>query len=324
MLGRILKIAGWMLVAFLALFSSVSLVASARIYGNPPQGMERDYNTGIETIQISDNLYMLRGAVSNVIVLITEDGVLIIDSGIARMVEKLDAAIARLTDKKVRYVINTHSHHDHREGNGYFRAKGADIIAQENTKRVVSLAVGNPNVTPLDVPTITYDNNYSFHFGGEEVRLYHVPLGHTDGDTLIHLVNHNLVATGDVFVYRGLPFISLGAGATVDTMLQGQMQILDLVDEETIIAPGHGPLTDKAGLVDTHEKLKVIRNRIAKLKEKGVSARMSRFYFPTRDTWRPWREEETGMDDRYYIFLVHSSLPGKTGNNKENAEPNSE
>ena len=320
MLGRILKFAGWTLMAFLALFCSVSLVASARIFGEPPRGMKRDYNTGIETIQISNNLYMLRGAVSNVIVLITDEGVLIVDSGVARMVEKLDAAIARLTDKKVRYVINTHSHHDHREGNGYFRAKGADVMAQENTKRVIALAVGNPNVTALDVPTVTYDDEYTLLFGGEEIRLYHVPLGHTDGDTLIHFANHNLVATGDVFVYRGLPFISLGAGATVDSMLQGQTQILDLVDEETTIAPGHGPLTNKAGLSDTHQKLKDIRNRIARLKEKGVSARMSRFYFPTRDTWRPWREEETGMDDRYYIFLVHSSLPGKASNNKENVE----
>ena len=262
----------------------------------------------ITTVPIRDNLYLIRGSGSNATVLIGEQGALVVDTGVEEMTAELGAAIDRLTDKGVAYVINTHSHHDHREGNAFFRKKGAEIIAHANT---LDNMIGDQYAPTgaLDLPTITFDGALEFSFAGETIRVIHIADAHTNGDAIIHFTGADVIAAGDLFVHCGLPFISEGAGATIDGYLAGQTTMLSQISENTLIVPGHGPLADRQQFIATNNKLTVIRNRIAALKARGISGRYTRLFFPTRNSWGDWREQGTGIPDKYFIHIVHRTLP---------------
>lgn len=276
-----------------------------------PGGGEDIEKNVITTVPIRDNLYLIRGGVANVTVLVEDEGVVIVDTGVVGMAKKVQAAIAELTDKKVAYVINTHAHHDHREGNGLYRALGAEIIAQENTRKNIINDRFSPSAA-LDIPTITFDDAYSFKFGGQEIRIAHISNAHTNGDAIVHFVESDVVATGDLFVHRGLPYISEKYGAGIDGYLAGQTAMMAHISEDTIIVPGHGPLANRQELAATSDALHIVRNRIAALKAKGLSGRNTRLFMPTRNTWGFWRENGTGIHDKQFVHIVHRSLPDQT------------
>lgn len=303
-----LGVAALVVVDLLIGGSIISVVKSADFALGGGEDIEKNV---ITTVPIRDNMFLIRGGVANVIVLIEDEGVVIVDTGLIEMTGKIKTAIADLTDKKVAFVINTHAHHDHREGNGLYRAEGAEIIAQEKTRDNIINDRFSP-CTELDIPTITFDDAYTFKFGSQEIRITHIPNAHTDGDAIVHFVEADVVATGDMFVHSGLPFISEKYGATIDGYLAGQCALMGHIGEKTIIIPGHGPIADRQDLVETSEALHIVRNRIAALKAKGLSGRYARLLFPTRNTWGFWRENGTGIRDKQFIHIVHRTLPEPT------------
>lgn len=292
-------------VGFLIGGAIISVVKSADFAPGGDGDLEKNV---ITTVPIRDNLFLVRGAVANVTVLVGDEGVLIVDTGIIGMTPKIQAAIAELTGKKVVYVINTHSHHDHRQANALYRAQGAEIIAHINTRDNI---IGDPYspAIALDIPTITFEDTYALTFAGQEIRITHIADAHTDGDAIVHFVGADVVATGDMFVHRGLPFISEGAHCGIDGYLAGQSVLLSHIEENTIIVPGHGPLATRGDLIATNDMLRLIRNRIAALKSMGLSGRYARLFFPTRDSWSAWREKGTGIGDKHFIHIVHRTLP---------------
>jgi len=226
----------------------------------------------VKTIPLAENVSMLTTrAGGNLCVLAGADGVLLVDSEYGQLFDKVTAAIAAITDKPVRYVVNTHWHFDHVGGNESFTRGGSVIVAHENVrsrmarKQVIGVIDADVPASPEEaLPVVTFTDKLTFHFGGEEVTAHHFPKAHTDGDAVIHFKKANVVHTGDIVFYCGYPFIDVTSGGTIDGMIAAVEGIMRLCDEKTKVIPGHGPLTDRAGLEKYCGILREFREIIAR------------------------------------------------------------
>src|SRR6185503_16676749 len=182
----------------------------------------------ISTTKITDAVYMLHGAGGNIGVLVGKDGVILIDDQFAPLTEKIKKAVSEISDKPVRFVINTHYHGDHVGGNQNLGGEGAIIVAQENTRKRLSqdqintLMKFEQKATPEEgLPKITFNESMSLHLNGETIDIIHVKNAHTDGDAIIYFRNANVLHGGDVYVRYGLPFIDQQNGGSIDGMIAG-------------------------------------------------------------------------------------------------------
>ena len=206
----------------------------------------------IKVVKVSGSVYMLQGAGGNIGASIGEDGIVIVDDQFAPLAEKIQAALKGITDKPVRFVINTHYHGDHTGGNALFQEK-APVIAQDNVRK--RLASGGPAgygsgkgmdnkpADPKALPIITFDHDVTVHLNGEDIRALHFPHGHTDGDSVIYFPKSNVVHMGDDFVTYGFPFIDLEAGGSVVGLIADIEEILPKLPADVKLIPGHGPVS---------------------------------------------------------------------------------
>ena len=260
----------------------------------------------VDVEKLSDAVYVLRGDGGNVTALIGDDGILIVDTDERWMAPKIHAALMTLAEAKVAYVINTHSHGDHRGGNGYFRARGAEVIAHKNTAANIKVDTYDP-ATPDEYPTILIDDEYKLTFNDENITIRHLPNAHTNGDIYVRFEKANVIATGDAFSYAMFPYISAGTGGSIGGHLSAQGRLADEIDSQTAIVPGHGPTTNRDGLSETTSRIADIRNHVAILKAWGIQARHSKFFYPTY----AWRSDWRGpyITDNYFTQLVYHTLP---------------
>jgi glyoxylase-like metal-dependent hydrolase (beta-lactamase superfamily II) len=201
--------------------------------------------------KVAGSVYMIKGAGGNIGVSIGPDGVLIVDDQFASLVPKIEAAIAGITDKKVRFVLNTHWHFDHTGGNAAL-ADDATIIAHDNVRR--RMAEGHPSIAGRPVPpapaealpVVTFDDSLTVHVNGEEIRALHYAHGHTDGDSVIFFPKANVVHMGDDFVTYGLPFVDVASGGRLRGMIENVEKAMSAVPDDVKVIPGHGPLSTKA------------------------------------------------------------------------------
>src|ERR1700757_1678175 len=178
----------------------------------------------IKVSKVSGNVYMLQGAGGNIGASVGEDGIVVVDDQYAPLAEKIQAALKGVTDKPVRFIINTHYHGDHVGGNAYFQ-KQAPIIAQDNVRKRLEAGGTGGNkgsmtremkpVSKDALPIITFDHDVTVHLNGDDIRALHFPSGHTDGDSIIFFPRSNVVHMGDDFIRYGFPFIDLGGGGSV-------------------------------------------------------------------------------------------------------------
>jgi glyoxylase-like metal-dependent hydrolase (beta-lactamase superfamily II) len=222
---------------------------------------------------------MLQGSGGNIGVSIGEDGVIIIDDQFGALTQKIEAAIAELSDKPVTFVMNSHFHYDHTDGNTNFGRAGAYIVAQDNArKRMESTQVlsGSGRVQeayePVGLPKITFEDKMRFYFNGNAVDIVNTGDGHTDGDAQIFFRESNVIHTGDMFVRYGLPFTDRDNGGTTDGMIDALWNISALINDDTIIIPGHGVLSNRADLLEFRDMLVIIRGRLVRAKVEGLSA----------------------------------------------------
>ena len=185
----------------------------------------------IRVTKVSDNIYMLEGEGGNIAASVGDDGIVIVDDQYAPLADKIAAALKNIgvTDKPVRFVINTHYHGDHTGGNSPFATKGATVIAQDNVRKRMESGgkAGNGGSITMDVkpaekgalPIITFDHDLTVHLNGEDIRALYFPAGHTDGDSIIFFPKANVVHMGDDYVRYGLPFIDVTAGGSVQGMI---------------------------------------------------------------------------------------------------------
>lgn len=234
-------------------------------------------NIEITTIEVTDGIYMLQGSGGNIGVSVGADATIIIDDQFAPLTDKIEAAIADITNQPVDFVINTHFHYDHTDGNENFGRAGAYIVAQDNSRKRMEadqlLANGRLQEAYDDVglPKITFFDSMRFYFNGNTVDLVNTGSGHTDGDAQVFFREANVIHTGDMFVRYGLPFIDRNNGGSLDGMIDATWNIATLIDNRTQIIPGHGQVASRNDLLDYRMMLLTIRNRLKAAKAEGLS-----------------------------------------------------
>jgi cyclase len=228
----------------------------------------RDYSkVEMKITKVAGSVYLLQGAGGNIGLSVGEDGVVVVDDEFEPLVPKIRAAIAGITAKPLRFIINTHWHGDHVGGNRLL-GETTTIIAHDNVrKRMESGAnvLGN-KVEPAvktALPVITFDNSASVHLNGEDIRALHIANGHTDGDAVIFFPKSNVVHMGDDFVTYGFPFVDLESGGSVRGMIAGLEQLIPQIPADAKIIPGHGPLSN----------LEDVKNFLQMLKDTSAAVR---------------------------------------------------
>ncbi len=243
----------------------------------------------IETVEVTPGIYVLFGRGGNIGLTVGADGAAIIDDQFADMAPKIRAAVAMLSEKPVSFVINTHLHGDHTGGNDAFGKAGAVIIAHENVRK----RLGNPQVNPATnqstparareaLPVVTFADTATLHFNDDDLEFTHLPNAHTETDIVIRFRKANVLHMGDCFT-AGFPFIDGNTGGTLDGMIAGQAKVLGMIDDQTKVIRGHGPLGNKAELQAYHDMLATVRDRIAKLVKAGKTQEQVVEARPTRD-----------------------------------------
>ena len=201
----------------------------------------------IKVTKVSGSVYMLVGAGGNIGVSVGDDGIVVVDDQFAPLADKIQAALKGITDKPVRFVINTHWHGDHTGGNEAFGKLGT-LIAQENVRKRLESGgkvLGN-DIKPAPkgaLPIITFDHDVTIHLNGEDVKALHFPSGHTDGDSVIYFTQSNVVHMGDDFFSGSFPFIDLDSGGSIKGMILAVDAVVAQSKADTKFIPGHGPLS---------------------------------------------------------------------------------
>ena len=217
----------------------------------------------IKTDKLSDHVYMLTGQGGNIGLSIGEDGVFVIDDQFARLTPKILAAIRAITDQPIVYVVNTHFHGDHTGGNANLEKEGAKIIAHDNVRK--RLVEGGKD----GLPVITFNDELSVYMNGEQVFVFHIDNAHTDGDALLYFTESNVLHTGDNYFHKRYPYIDVNSGGTIDGYIKAVKSALMLIDDETKIIPGHGPLSNKAEYATFLEMLIELRTNVQAEIDKG-------------------------------------------------------
>lgn len=263
----------------------------------------------IKTTRLTDSIYMLEGMGGNIGVSTGEDGTFIIDNQFAPLTDKINAAIAAITDRPVDMVINTHWHYDHSDGNENFGRAGALILAHENSRKRMTMEQSLPLFNHVQkaygvdgLPRITFNNAISLHLNGETVNIFHRGNAHTDGDAVVHFTASNIIHTGDVFVRYGFPFIDEPHGGHIDGMIETVEYVAGLADESTRIIPGHGALAVKSDLYDFTGMLKTIRDRV----QQGINA--GKTLDEIIESKPTAGFEERGIETGSFIRIVYGNL----------------
>ena len=230
----------------------------------------------IKTEKLADTVYMMTGSGGNLGVSVGEDAVFVIDDQFAPLTPKIQAAIAKLSSKPVKFVLNTHWHFDHTGGNENLGKAGAVIVAHENVRKRLStegfIAFFGMKTKPepqIALPVVTFARDVTFRLNGDELVVTHVPRAHTDGDSIVEFRKSNVIHTGDTFFNKLYPFIDTSSGGTVNGVIQAADLVLRLADDDTKIIPGHGPLGNKADLQAYRDMLAAVSGRIRQLIRQG-------------------------------------------------------
>ena len=242
----------------------VFLVAGIPLYCDAQQNFDQ---IQIQTDKLAEGVYMLTGSGGNIGVCAGEEGVLLIDSQYAGLPDKIRAAIAAICDGPIRFLVNTHWHFDHTEGNENLAKAGVVIFAHENVRKRMStsqsiLGSDVPASPKAALPVVTFDQGMTFHLNGQEIELFNIAYAHTDGDVLVHFPKPDVLHMGDIYFEGMYPFIDVAAGGSIDGMIRAVDQVLAMIDEDTIIIPGHGPISNKEKLRGYRKMLSTIRERV--------------------------------------------------------------
>lgn len=275
-------------------------------------------NAEIKTEKVADGLYVLFGIGGNIAASVGEDGTLIVDDQFPQLMPKIKAALKEIGSKKVDFVINTHWHFDHADGNMALGKDGTWIVSQSNSREkmrsdhIVNLgfvAYEQKAYPAHAISDITYDTTMQFHINGEKIDLLHIGPAHTTGDTAIIFRGKNAVHLGDVFNNSGYPFIDADNGGDIEGMIAFCQAVHDTINDDTKVIPGHGPVTTRAKLARYIEVLTIIKGRVQTMIDDGKDLDAIVAAKPTAD----FDKEFYGAEVTTIAFLgrVYASLTGQ-------------
>ena len=223
-------------------------------------------NVTIDTASVAGNISMLIGQGGNIGVSAGSDGILIIDDQFAPLAGRIKTAIEALGSDVPKFLLNTHFHGDHTGGNIEFGAESV-IVAHENVR--MRMAAGDQPAVAL--PVVTFDDDVTIHFNGEDVTLIHMPNGHTDTDSVVMFSESNVIHMGDHFFNGGFPFVDLANGGTVQGYLSNLERALSWIGDDTAVIPGHGPLATKSDLLNFYNVVKDTSTAIRVMKSQRMN-----------------------------------------------------
>ena len=230
--------------------------------------------TAIKSTEIAPGIHVLEGADGfaggNMTLLTGDDQVVLIDDGLGSVAQLLVDKTREIAGRDVDFIINTHVHGDHTGSNAKFAENGSVIVTHDNIRRRL---VENPGPAGGvgGLPVITFNDAVTFHVNGNEAYVFHIETAHTDGDAAIYIRNLNILVAGDVLFHSMFPFIDLNSGGNVDGYIAGMEKMLAMIDDETVVVPGHGAITDKSGMAADLAMLVDARTRVARLVEQDMS-----------------------------------------------------
>jgi cyclase len=296
-----------------SLFSLVLMAACSLA-----QAQDRDFSkVQMKVTRVAGNIYMLEGAGGNIGASVGEDGIVVVDDQYAPLAEKIQAALKGITDKPVRFVINTHYHEDHTGGNIYFQ-KSAPIIAHDNVRKRLEEGgtAGNGGSVHFEakpqpkeaLPIITFDHDVTVHLNGEDIRALHFPAGHTDGDSIIFFPKSNVVHMGDDFVTYGFPFIDVDSGGSVDGMIAAVEKVISQLPPDVKVIPGHGPVSNLDDVRSFLKMLKDTREAVQNGLKQGQTLEQMK-QAKILDPWKKYSGEF--ISENAYLETVYNSLTGQ-------------
>lgn len=240
---------------------------------------EAPAEVSFKTTEVAKGIYMLSGengfTGGNLGLLVGDEAVILIDDSMPQFLDKMQSSIKGVTERPIDYVLNTHLHGDHTGNNSAVSEAGAHIIAHENVRqRLIKNGVKEDDVmkpAPKNtLPVITFHEAIHLYFNEQPMKVVHVPHAHTDGDSVIHFTNANVIHAGDVFFNNRFPFIDLNSGGSVEGMISALKKIHSMADDKTKIIPGHGELADIKDLKSAIDTLEDSRNKIQTLIDQGL------------------------------------------------------
>ena len=215
----------------------------------------------IKPQRLSEHIYVLFGQGGNIAASVGEDGVYIIDDQFAKLSPEIKTTLSNLKPGSAEFVINTHHHGDHTGGNENFAKAGAHVIAHHNVHKRLTQEHGKGSA---QIPVISFGDDLTLHFNNEHARIEHYANAHTDGDAVIYFTNDNIVHTGDIyFNFGSLPFVDVDSGGSVDGILSAVNDIISQIDNNTKVIPGHGPVSDRSGLIAYHQLVSKGKDKVA-------------------------------------------------------------
>lgn len=251
----------------------------------------------IGSVKITDSIHMLTGKGGNIGVLIGEDGTFLIDDKFAPMTDAILAKVKSLGGDTPKFVLNTHFHGDHTGGNENLGKAGSVIVSHNNVRTRLSsdseIKAFNMQLKAQSkdgLPVVTYGHDMSLHLNGETISIMHTPNAHTDGDSLVHFENSNVIHTGDLLFNGFYPFIDPEHGGTVKGMIAGIDKVLALADDKTVVMPGHGPLANKQAVQAYRDMLATALDRLGQLKAQGKTAQQAAASKPLADLDADWAD----------------------------------
>lgn len=229
----------------------------------------------IKVTKVAGTVYMLQGYGGNIGVSVGDDGILIVDDQFAPLADKIKAALKGISDKPVKFVLNTHWHFDHTGGNPQF-GETAPIIAHENVRKRLQSG-GNIRAFKMEVPpapkaalpVVTFADKVTVHINGEDIRAIHFPKGHTDGDIVVFFPQSNVVHMGDDFFAGMFPFVDLDSGGSVKGLIEDIAQIIPMLPRDVKVIPGHGPLANLDDLKKFEDMLRGASAAVAAVIKQG-------------------------------------------------------
>lgn len=276
----------------------------------------------IKVTKVSGNIYMLEGQGGNIAASVGEDGIVIVDDQFAPLAEKIQVALKNLgiTDKPVRFVINTHYHGDHTGGNVPFADTGSTVIAQDNVRKRLEAGgvAGNGGAIKMDnkpapkaaLPIITFEHDVTVHLNGEDIRALHFPSGHTDGDSIIFFPKNNVVHMGDDFVRYGFPFIDVSSGGSVQGMIDAMEKASAKLPADVKVIPGHGALSN---LDDVRAFTKMLKETSAVV-QKAIDEHKTLEQMKKDKILAPWSKWSGDfVNEDAFIETLYNSLTGHKG-----------
>lgn len=279
---------------------------------------DRDFSkVQMKVTKVAGSVYMLEGAGGNIGASVGEDGIVIVDDQFAPLAEKIQAALKGITDKPVRFVINTHYHGDHTGSNAFFQ-KQAPIIAQDNVRKRLesggvagngaSIHMENKPQPKEALPIITFDHDVTVHLNGEDIRALYFPAGHTDGDSIIFFPKSNVVHMGDDFVTYGFPFIDVDSGGSINGMIDAVEHVIQQLPADVKIIPGHGPISS----LDDVRRYAAMLRETRDVVQKGLDQKKTLDQMKQEKILGPWKKWSGDfVKEDVFLETLYNSLTGQ-------------